>query len=97
LVALVDAALAEEEAFVACVVAVDAEEEALLALVADACAWYFAEYSPPATVPTVLVAQSFARIADAALSEACDVAVEALAEALLAEVLALDADVAAAL
>jgi hypothetical protein len=85
------------EAFDACVVAVDAEEDAPLALVAAACAWYFAEYSPPATVPLVLVAQSLARIADAALSEAFVVAVEALVEALLAEVLALDADVAAAL
>ena len=53
---------------------------ALDALEAACCAWYLAEYSPPATAPVVLVAQSLARVAE---SEA-DVALDAAAVALVA-------------
>ena len=42
--------------------------------VADACAWYLALNSPPATAPEVLVAQSLARIALAAAAAASDAA-----------------------
>jgi len=65
-------------AFVADVAALDADVLALLALVDAALAWYLAEYSPPATVPDVLVAQSLAKVAEAADEDAEAAAAAAL-------------------
>ena len=57
-VALFEALVAEVAAALADVLAAEAEELELLAEVADSCALYLDEYSPPATGPEVLVAQS---------------------------------------
>ena len=73
--------MAELAALVADVLAAEAEVLALLADVADNCALYLDEYSPPATGPDVLVAQSCANAAEA-LAFVSDVA------ALVAEVAA---------
>jgi hypothetical protein len=58
--ALAAAAVSLEAALDAEVDALDAEVEALDASVAACCAWYLAEYSPPATGPEVFVAHSLA-------------------------------------
>jgi hypothetical protein len=73
LVADVDALDALDDADDADVDALEAELVAEVAEVAAADAWYLAEYSPPATVPEVLVAQSFASIALADASAATSV------------------------
>ena len=54
MVAARDADVAALVALVAADVALDAAE---VAEVAESCAWYLAEYSPPATAPSVFVAQ----------------------------------------